>query len=359
MRPKRQFVTDDIIAQHKAAARHAGLSYCTDDSPGIKRIKSGSGFSYVSPKGKQIHDEKTLARIKSLVIPPAWENVWICTNPRGHIQAVGRDARGRKQYKYHPHWRETRDSWKYHRLIDFARILPRLRRTARRHLNQPGLPHEKVLAAVVLIMEKTLIRVGNEEYASENHSYGLTTLRDRHARIVNGHKVHFEFRGKSGKKHEIDLDDPKLARIVRQCRDLPGEELFQYRGEAGEICNVTSNDVNDYLRRLSGSDFTAKDFRTWAGTVLCAKALRQIGPFQSKTEAKRNLLRAIERVAEHLGNTKAVCRRSYIHPAIMALYMDGYLLKQIAQRPSRLHNDEAVVLTLLRHRAKPAMSHAA
>jgi DNA topoisomerase I len=355
---KRAREAPDIIAQHKAAARHAGLNYCTDESSGIKRVKSGSGFSYVSPGGKRIRNEKILNRIKSLVIPPAWKDVWICTDPRGHIQAVGRDARGRKQYKYHPHWRETRDVWKYHRLIDFAQVLPRVRRAAKRHLNQHGLPREKVLAAIVLIMEKTLIRVGNEEYANQNHSYGLTTMRDRHAH-VNGRMVHFEFRGKSGVKHEIDLDNPKLAAIVRRCRDLPGEELFQYRSEAGDVCNVTSGDVNEYLRQISGGDFTAKDFRTWAGTVMCAKALRKIGPFKSKTQAKRNLLRAIEQVAEHLGNTKAVCRRSYIHPAIMALYMDGNLLNHAAAAASRLHNDEAVVMTLLRHRAKSAVLHAA
>jgi DNA topoisomerase-1 len=340
----------DITSLHKAAARQAGLKY-TGDEPGIARIKHGSGFVYESARGKRIADEKTLARIKSLVIPPAWKDVWICVDPNGHIQAVGRDARGRKQYKYHPHWRETRDVWKYNRLIDFAERLPRIRRTVRRHVNQHGLPREKVLAAVVLIMEKTLIRVGNDEYANSNHSYGLTTLRDHHAKI-NGAKVQFQFRGKSGVKHEIDLNDPKLAAIVRTCRDLPGEELFQYRNEAGEVCDVTSTNLNEYLRQISSGDFTAKDFRTWAGTVLAARALRKIGPFATKTAARKNLVAAIELVAERLGNTKAVCRRCYIHPAIMALYMDGKLCSEQIVRAGKLHNDEAVVLALLKRQLK-------
>ncbi len=351
----------DVIAANKAAARGAGLAYVSDTDSGLRRAKVGSGFVCLGRGGKRVSDNQTLARIKSLAIPPAWTDVWICSNPRGHLQAAGRDARGRKQYRYHPRWRQTRDESKYHKMIEFAKALPRIRRAVKRHLGKAGLPREKVLAAVVGIMETTLIRVGNDEYAEQNDSYGLTTLRDEHARIA-GQKVRFEFRGKSGIEHEVDLEDPKLVQIVRRCRDLPGEELFQYIDEEGQICDVNSSNVNEYLRGISGGDFTAKDFRTWAGTVLAARALRELDAFNTKTQARKNIVRAVEQVAMRLGNTKAVCRKCYIHPAIIQSYQDGTLGRQIArgadkvltEAPRNLSREEAAVFRLLRQRTKPA-----
>jgi DNA topoisomerase-1 len=354
-RAQRTGTTSDLIAANKAAARAAGLRYVSDTDPGITRHKAGGGFVYQSASGKRITDEATLARIRALVIPPAWTDVWITPHSNGHIQAIGRDARGRKQYRYHAAWREARDHAKYHKMIEFAEALPKIRQTVRRRLSKPGLPRDKVLAAVLAIMEKTLIRVGNDEYANANGSYGLTTMRDKHARISQ-RKVEFRFRGKSGVEHEIDLEDPKLVEIVRKCRDLPGQELFQYRDDRGKVCDITSTDVNAYLREISGGDFTAKDFRTWAGTVLAARALREIEPFDSKTQAKKNLVRAVEKVAMRLGNTKAVCRKCYIHPAIIDSYLDGELVKHLtrkadqllAKSSSRLSPEEAAVLSLIR-----------
>ncbi|HEY7091340.1 MAG TPA: hypothetical protein VH518_24805 [Tepidisphaeraceae bacterium] len=340
----------------RAAARHAGLHYVSDETcRGIHRRRRGDGFTYIRPSGARVRDPHTLGRIKSLVIPPAWEDVWICQDPRGHIQAVGRDARGRKQYRYHPKWRQIRDDSKYHKLLAFAHVLPRVCRRVRRDLGRQGLPREKVLAAVIAVMEKTLIRIGNEEYANHNDSYGLTTLHDEHARI-NGSKVTFEFRGKGGKEHEIDLEDSRLAHIIRRCRDLPGEELFQYLNDRGEVCHVHSTDVNEYLRRTSGGqDFTAKDFRTWAGTVLAFRALRRMQTAETKSAARKNILQAIDRVAQRLGNTRAVCRRSYIHPAIIQCYLDHSLAGRLAHprrrrgtRTPGLRADEALVLGLLR-----------
>jgi DNA topoisomerase-1 len=345
----------DLASQNKLAAKAAGLRYVSDCDAGIRRVKISSGFAYVDTRGRRIHDEKILSRIKSLVIPPAWEDVWICVHPNGHLQAVGRDARGRKQYRYHPKWREARDQAKYLKLAAFAEALPKVRAAVRRHLALPGLPREKVLAAVIAIMEKTFIRVGNDEYASQNNSYGLTTLQDKHAR-VNGRKVTFEFRGKSGIEHEIDLEDPQLAKIVRKCRDLPGQDLFQYLDERGTVHDITSTDVNEYLRQISGGDFTAKDFRTWAGTVLAVQALQEMAPFTSQKQAKKNLIEAIDRVAERLGNTRAVCRKCYVHPIVLNLYLDGGLVEHLKQRDRsevgrrllRLPPDEAAVLMLLR-----------
>lgn len=342
---------------NRSAARAAGLQYVSDASRGITRRRGGGDFVYFAPSRRRISDAATLRRIKSLAIPPAWTEVWICPSPRGHIQAVGRDARGRKQYRYHPRWREARDDAKYHKLIDFAQALPRIRSAVRRHLKKPGLPRDKVLAAVVQVMEKTLIRVGNDEYANQNDSYGLTTLRDKHAR-VNGKRVRFEFRGKSGVEHEVDVDDPKLARIIRRCRDLPGEELFQYIDEDGQVCDVSSSDVNEYLRRISGGDFTAKDFRTWAGTVVAARALAEFESFDSKAQAKRNVVQAIERVAATLGNTRAVCRKCYIHPRVIETYLDGSLARHLSRKAGRmlagsvgrLNPEEAAVLALLQQR---------
>jgi DNA topoisomerase-1 len=276
----------------------------------------------VRADGRKVSSAAELARIRSLVIPPAWTDVWICPDARGHLQATGRDARGRKQYRYHPHFRRMREEVKYNRLPAFAQALRRIRRRTAAHVRKPGLPRVKVLAAAVQLLEKTLIRIGNEEYARTNGSVGLTTMRDRHAKIRGG-SVRFEFRGKSGIAHAVDLHDPRLARIVKACRDLPGYELFQYVDEQGERQTICSEDVNAYLREISGDDFTAKDFRTWAGTVLAAQALARLARFKSQTEAKRNVLQAIACVADRLGNTKAVCRKAYIHPAVLAAYMDG------------------------------------
>jgi DNA topoisomerase-1 len=345
-----------IVEQNLQAARDAGLLYVSDESPGISRAKGGKGFIYKDAKGKTIKDFETLVRIRHLAIPPAWTDVWICPSERGHIQAVGRDARGRKQYRYHEKWRTTRDGAKYEKIIDFAKALPNIRKKARQHLKLPGLPKEKVLAAIILIMEKTLIRVGNDEYAKSNKSFGLTTLQDKHAKIKGG-KIHFEFRGKSGVAHEIDLEDPRLADVAKKCQDLPGQELFQYLDEQGKVCDVGSADVNEYLRSIAGQEFTAKDFRTWAGTVLAATALEEIGTFNSQKQAKQNMVQAVEAVAKQLGNTKAVCRKCYIHPAILQSYLDGSLASSLARRagalagsPGKLRPEEVSVLKMLERR---------
>jgi len=353
-------VVSDSSADPLESAKSAGLRYTTDARPGIRRKRRGKAFVYFGPDGRQMRAAAEIARIKALVIPPAWTDVWICSDPRGHLQATGRDARGRKQYRYHPRWRETRDETKYHRMIGFAHALPVIRRTTREHLRKTGLPREKVLATVVQLLEKTLIRVGNDEYAKSNRSYGLTTLRDGHVE-VSGPRVTFSFRGKSGVEHEIDLNDRRLARIVKQCRDLPGYDLFQYIDENGERQVVGSEEVNAYLKEVTGQDLTSKDFRTWAGTVLAAQLLREFEPFSSNTQAKKNILRAVEMVAGRLGNTKAVCRKCYIHPAILDAYMDGSLLETIEQRArkvsravDRLTEGEAAVLGLLKRRLRKA-----
>lgn len=343
-----------------ASAKDAGLHYVHDDRPGIRRARSGGGFHYVNDAtGKAVRDEETLRRIRSLVVPPAWDNVWICPDPRGHIQAVGRDQRGRKQYRYHPKWREVRDETKYGRMIAFGKALPRIRRRVARDLRKKGLPREKVLAAVVRLLETTLIRVGNDEYAKENHHFGLTTMRDKHADIRGG-TIHFDFRGKSGVQHTVDLHDKRLAKIVKQCQDIPGYDLFQYIDEDGEHRAIGSAEVNEYLKEISSQDFTAKDFRTWAGTVLAAMALQELKQFDSQAQAKRNLVAAIEAVAGKLGNTKAVCRKCYIHPAVIDSYLDGTLAEVLAKKTDEriaksLHNlrpEEAAVMTLLHYRLK-------
>ena len=335
------------------SAKAAGLRYVNDRrSPGIRRIGRQNRFRYVDPNGRTIHDRAELGRIKSLAIPPAWSDVWICCDPLGHLQAVGRDARRRKQYRYHPHWREVRDEVKYGRLPAFADALPRLRKRVDADLRRSGLPREKVLAAVVQLLEKTLIRVGNEEYARENGSVGLTTMREKHAK-VSGTSLRFEFRGKSGIEHAIDLRDARLARIVKACRELPGYELFQYIDPDGNRQVIDSADVNAYLREICGQDFTAKDFRSWAGSVLAAKALADVPSFRSATEAKRNVNCAIESVAQRLGNTKAICRKSYIHPAILGAYMDGATIAKSRARASTslakasLSTEEAAVVRLI------------
>ncbi len=353
------------IVRSKAAlpplesAKVAGLRYVDDRRmPGIRRVGSKSRVRYVAPSGRTIADRAELARIRALVVPPAWTHVWICPDPRGHLQATGRDVRGRKQYRYHPKWRQVRDEVKYGRLIAFAQALPAIRRRTDADLRKPGLPREKVLAAVVQLLEKTLIRVGNEEYARQNGSFGLTTMKDKHARI-KGRSVRFEFRGKSGIAHEIDLDDARLAKVVKACRDLPGYELFQYVDDQRRPQMIDSADVNAYLREIGGQDFTAKDFRTWAGTVLAAQALAALASYRSNAEAKRNVVKAVESVAKKLGNTKTVCRKCYIHPAIVDAYMDGATIKTIKARAATLPRSrgaltecEAAVVGMLEQRLK-------
>lgn len=339
------------------SAKAVGLRYASDNRPGIRRQGSGKSFRYFWPDGKRVKDAETLGRIKSLAIPPAWTEVWIAVEANGHLQATGRDARGRKQHRYHPRWREIRDETKYMRMIAFARALPKIRRRVRSALRQTGLPREKVLAAVVRLLEVSLIRVGNDEYARDNASFGLTTMKDRHVE-VNGATLRFQFRGKSGKDHSVDIRDKRLARIVKGCQDLPGQELFQYLDDDGRRQDVHSGDVNDYLRQVSGQDFSAKDFRTWAGTVLAALALREFEKFDSQAEAKRNIVRAIESVAERLGNTVAICRKCYVHPDIIDAYLDGTLLATVKQRAEqqlsgslgKLRPEEAAVLGLLQQR---------
>ena len=308
--------------------------------------------------GKPVNDADTLLRIRGLVIPPAWQDVWICANSNGHLQATGRDAKGRKQSRYHPQFRTVRDEAKYDRVLEFAAALPKLRRTVQRHLKLPGLPREKVLAVIVSLLEKTLIRIGNDTYANENHSYGLTTIRNKHAK-VNGSTIHFDFVGKSGVSHKIDLDAPQLAKVIRKCQELPEQELFEYIDEDGKRHDVKSNDVNAYLQEITGEDFTAKDFRTWAGTVLAAEALREFEKFDSQSQAKKNVVKAIERVAARLGNTKAVCRKCYVHPTILNTYLDGSLIAQLeAKAESEMRHvgllppQEAAVVGLLQQHLK-------
>ncbi|HYD56202.1 MAG TPA: DNA topoisomerase IB [Burkholderiales bacterium] len=308
----------------KQTARDAGLRYVTDAQRGIARRRSGRAFRYVAADGSAVRDAGTLARIRSLAIPPAWRAVWICASADGHIQATGRDARGRKQYRYHRRWREARDETKYDRVGAFVKALPRIRRRVRADLARPGLPREKILAAIVRLLETTFMRVGNEAYARENDSFGLTTLRERQVRI-SGDRLRFQFRGKSGVQHRIEVSDPSLARIVRRMQDLPGEELFQYVDEDGKQRLVESTDVNAYIRAAAGSDFTSKDFRTWAGTVLALRALIVGAPSENAAQAKRNIVEAVDRVSKQLGNTTAVCRKCYIHPAVLESYESGRL----------------------------------
>jgi DNA topoisomerase-1 len=334
------------------SARAAGLHYSSDERPGFRRVRKGKTFRFLRADNRPVTDPSDVERIRKLAIPPAWTDVWICPDPRGHLQATGRDARGRKQYRYHPRWREVRDETKYGRMIAFGRALPAIRRRTEMDLRRGGLPREKVLAAVVRLLEKTFIRVGNDEYARTNHSFGLTTMRDGHVK-VSGSKVRFIFRGKSGIDHELELDDRRLARIVKQCRDLPGQELFQYLDETGTVVDVGSADVNAYLKDITGQDFTSKDFRTWAGTVLASELLRECEAAASPTKAKKNIVSAVEVVARQLGNTKAVCRKCYIHPAVIDAYLDGTIARA-AERTERaigkMTAAEAAVLGLLQRR---------
>jgi DNA topoisomerase-1 len=335
-------------AEHAEAA---GLRYVSDTSPGIRRIASGTGVRYVDARGAAVKDSATLARIRALAIPPAWTDVWICPTARGHIQATGRDARGRKQYRYHADWRAARDETKFERMLAFSAALPAIRNAIDADLGLPGIPRRKVLATVVRLLESTGIRVGNDEYARANRSYGLTTLRSHHVE-VDGSKLQFEFRGKSGKVHTVGIADRRLARIVARCQSLPGEELFQYIDEDGTRQSVDSGDVNDYIREIAGEDFTAKDFRTWVGTMLACEALLTIGAAETEREAKANVNTAIDRVAERLNNTRAVCRKFYIHPAILDAYVDGRLAAAFGRVKSRGSTRlESRVVKLLQKRA--------
>ncbi|HEY8614020.1 MAG TPA: DNA topoisomerase IB [Roseomonas sp.] len=344
----------EAIVEPREAARAAGLRYVSDTRPGITRQAKGDGFFYRDPSGEPVRDEATLERIRSLAIPPAYTDVWICPFPNGHIQATGRDARGRKQYRYHPRWRETRDATKYEHMAEFAEVLPLIRARVAADLQRKGLSREKVLATVVRLLETTLIRVGNDDYAKENGSFGLTTLRNRHV-SVKGESMRFAFKGKSGKTWKLGLQDRRVAKVVRECQELPGQELFAYPTEDGSLHDVTSGDVNDYLREITGRDITAKDFRTWAGTVMAALALREFETFDSQTAAKRNVRAAIEKVSARLGNTPTVCRKCYVHPDLLEGYMEGKLALEIAERAEEelreemetLQPEEAAVLALL------------
>ena len=350
----------EILADSRKAARAARLRYVNDDDPGITRRRAGRGFSYRDPDGARITDAAETRRIAALAIPPAWTDVWISPNPNGHILATGRDAKGRKQYRYHPRWRAIRDGSKYERTLEFAKVLPRIRARVREDLARPGLPREKVLATVVQLLETTLIRVGNDEYAKANRSYGLTTLRDKHVDIT-GTRVRFSFRGKSGKDHEVGLRDRRLARIIKRCEELPGERLFQYLDESGTRQPIESSDVNDYIREAAGDDFTAKDFRTWMGTVLAAEALQAVREFDSEAAGRKHVVAAIEQVAKTLGNTAAVCRKCYVHPAVLDAYLDGTMVQVAVQRTEEeleslddLRPEEVAVLALLRKRLREA-----
>ena len=320
--------TETIIDENLRTAKEAGLRYVSDEQPGYARRRAGKGFVYYNAKGERITDETTLKRIRALVLPPAWKEVWICPHPRGHIQATGRDDRGRKQYRYHNEWAQARGQEKFSRTLAFARALPKVRLTVEADLRGKPLHRRTVLATVVRLLETTLIRVGNREYAEQNKSYGLTTMRTKHVE-VNGTRLHFDFVGKSGKRHVVEVSHRRIARIVRVLQELPGQELFQYVDEEGVRQTVDSADVNDYLRDIAGDDFTAKDFRTWAGTVLAAWALSEFEKIDTQAAARRNITAAIKRVAAQLGNTPAVCRSSYIHPEILNCYVDGSLIENL------------------------------
>lgn len=337
------------------AAREAGLVYVDDRAPGIRRLRSGRGFRYLAANGSAIRDRKERRRIASLAVPPAWTDVWICPSPRGHVQATGRDARGRKQYRYHPSWRETRDRTKYDRIVPFGDALPAIRKRVREELARPGLPREKILATVVRLLDVTYLRIGGVRYAKENGSFGLTTMRDRHAE-VNGGTIRFEFVGKGAKRHTVDVSDPRVARIVKRCQEIPGQQLFQYLEEDGTRRPVASEDVNAYLREITGEEFTAKDFRTWAGTVLALRALAPLEVPASAAQARRSINEAIEVVADALGNTIAVCRTCYVHPAVIEAYTEGTLaglrIGRVRSKSyaasDRLRPHEAALLRLLR-----------
>lgn len=338
----------ELITDPVEAAQAANLRYVNDGEPGIRRKRAGRGFTYLAPDAERVTDGETLERIKRLAIPPAYTEVWICATDDGHIQATGRDEKGRKQYRYHPRWNDIRDQTKFGRMIAFGEALPGIRARVESDLGLPGMPREKVLAAVIALLGTTFIRVGNQEYARNNDSFGLTTMHDDHVE-VSGSTVRFEFRGKSGKEHSIDLRDRRLAKIIKKSQDLPGEHLFQYRDENGMIRAVTSTDVNTYLREISGQDFTAKDFRTWGGTTLAFLALTGLPPAESQTALKKNVSHMVKSVSSQLGNTVTVCRKYYIHPRVMEAYTDGKLAQFTGEAPPGLRPEEAAILYLLRH----------
>ncbi len=349
---EQQLVTDPT-----ESARAAGLRYVTDRRPGITRQREGDGWRYIGADGKVVEDRQTLERIRSLAIPPAWSDIWISPLRHGHLQATGRDAKGRKQYRYHPRWRQTRDETKYERMILFGLALPTIRAIVERDLGLPGLPRPKILATVVRLLELTLIRVGNEEYARTNGSFGLTTMRNRHVNVT-GSQLRFSFIGKSGVRHHIDISDRRLARIVAKCREIPGQELFQYLDDEGNHHGIDSGEINNYLREISGHDFTAKDFRTWAGTVTAASILRRCEPCEGEAERKKNIIAAVEMAAGKLGNTPTICRKCYIHPAVLDAYLDGSLAtvgrRRASSSPHGLDPDEQYLLDLLRRRLDTA-----
>jgi DNA topoisomerase-1 len=349
----------------REAAESAGLVYVSDEDRGLRREKNGDGFAYFKAGGERIADEATLERIRKLAIPPAWTDVWICPRPNGHLQATGRDARGRKQYRYHPQFREVRESTKYEHMLEFARSLPAIRAKLAEHMALRGLPREKVLATVVHLLETTLIRVGNDDYAKANKSYGLTTLRNPHVK-VEGSALRFQFKGKSGKTWRLQVKDRRIARIVRACQDLPGQRLFQYQDESGEAREVTSADVNAYLKEITGAEITAKDFRTWAGTVMAALALQEFEAFDTQAAQKKNLRAAIESVSARLGNTPTICRKCYIHPEVLNAYVEGNLLleikkeveEELRENLAALRPEEAAVLAMLEARLKRTLEDA-
>ncbi|MEP6625450.1 MAG: DNA topoisomerase IB [Acidimicrobiia bacterium] len=340
----------------------ASLRYVHDDDPGITRRRAGKGFVYQSPRGKRITADGELTRIKALAIPPAWTDVWISPDARGHLQATGRDARGRKQYRYHADWRAEQESKKFDRMIEFGVALPTIRRQIAKDYRLPGLPHDKVVASIVHLLEASLIRVGNEEYARTNGSFGLTTLRDPHVTVGRGGDIEFTFPGKSNQRHHITVNDPRTARIVRKCRDLPGQRLFQYEDETGELRAVGSSDVNDYLRATTDADFTAKDFRTWIGTLLAASALAALDSPTSDRGGRHDAAAAIEVVAQRLGNTPTVARNSYVHPDIVDLYVEGSLPEIWTRRPARdsrwMLAEERRLLNVLRSARRRARADA-
>ncbi len=354
---KKKIAEIEIVTDPEESAEEAGLRYVSDESPGYTRQRRGKKFVYFDTQGKEIRDEARILRLNRLAIPPAYTDVWICPSPNGHLQATGRDDRGRKQYRYHERWRQERDENKYEKMVVFAQSLPKIRRRINRDLKRRGLPREKVLATVVQLLEKTFIRIGNEEYARDNKSFGLTTMRNRHVE-VKGAKLRFRFRGKSGQEHDIDTEDQRVARIVKKLQELPGQEVFQYLDEKGERRQVTSDDVNQYLREITGEDFTAKDFRTWAGTVMAAMALQAQEAFENKSQAKKNVKAAIGAVARMLGNTPTVCRKCYVHPAVLETYLDGNLIEGLKQRTEKmledslgdLRSEETAVLAFLREK---------
>ncbi len=327
------------------------LVYVSDDEAGYARLKRGRGFSYRDCDGKTIASKKELARLKALVIPPAWTDVWICADPNGHILATGRDDKGRKQYIYHPRWNELTSEQKFSQLHDFGNCLPSIRQQTEAHLRKQKLTREKVLAVVVRLLEKSLIRIGNEAYTRHNDSYGLTTLQDKHVEI-SGRRISFEFTGKSGKDHEIDLEDKRLAALVKACRDVPGQHLFQYYDESGQRCPVTSGDVNDYLREITGEDFTSKHFRTWGASTYMIEVLHELEPPESETQGKRVVAEAVRQAAEHLSNTPAVVRGYYIHPAVIEAFLEGRLQHVVKKQrdagsPHELDRLERALMALM------------